>query len=537
LQGSFFGLNIAARGLTTAQRNLDVVSHNLSNVNTPGFTRQKAKQVASNPLLSFDRTGMIGTGSEVALIQRVRDEYLDYKFWSESVFFGEWDAKRILLSDVEAAFNEPSDGGFTKILNEYFNAMQELSKDPSAPATRALIKEKGVAVARYFNNLALRFEKLQHDINQNVSVKVDQLNSYATQISQLNKQIYTLEVDGSHANDLRDRREYLVDNLSKLVNIEANEIVVGKLPGGRDDKHFVVSVGGKPIVNHFELTKLTVHPRDSKVNEEDIENLYHITWEDGSKVNINSGELKGYLDVRDGNSGINGSPSFKGIPHYINKLNNFVRTFAMALNEGYCDNNSNGSIEPEEDFFGHADGYSLNSAEGDPPSGVRFFTMTGDDGNPLNSNDFIFGAGTIAEIESKYKSITARNFCVSADIIADINLISTSDQPEQKGNINVLTSMLKMRNNSHMFSEGSPEDYMKSLVATLGVDSQQAVKYYDNLNTIVKQIDNRRLSISGVSVDEEMAGMIKFQHAYMAAAKMINLMDELYDVLINRVGI
>ncbi|HHV59491.1 MAG TPA: flagellar hook-associated protein FlgK [Clostridiaceae bacterium] len=537
MHGSFFGLGIAARGLTAAQRNLDVLSHNISNVNTPGYTRQQAVQTASQPLISFDGTGMIGTGSQVSEVIRVRDEYLDYKFWSESVFQGEWDIKRQLLSELEAAFNEPSDGGFSKVLDEYFSALQELSKDPSAPATRALVKEKGISVARYFNNLAYRLEKMQHDVNQNVYIKVEEINSLASQISKLNQQIYVMEVDGNNANDLRDRRELLVDKLSKIVNIEAYEIVRGKLPSGKDDKYFVVSIGGKPIVNHFELSELKVHPRDEKLNAEDINNLFEIKWADGSSINITGGELKGYLDVRDGNSGLNDSPLFKGIPHYINKLNTFVRTFAMALNEGYCDNNANGIIEPDEDLLGHADGFWLDSVEGELPSGIRFFTMLDRDGNPMDSMSFMGSATTIDEIVSRYDGITAKNFSVSADVLDNISKISTSVNAGEKGNAKIIEQMLKMRSNTHMFSEGNPEDYMKSLIATLGVDSQQAVKYSDNQNSIIKMIQNRRMSVSGVSVDEEMANMIKFQHAYSAAAKIINTYMELYDILINRVGL
>jgi flagellar hook-associated protein 1 FlgK len=101
----------------------------------------------------------------------------------------------------------------------------------------------------------------------------------------------------------------------------------------------------------------------------------------------------------------------------------------------------------------------------------------------------------------------------------------------------VLNSLLKTRQNTKMFAEGAPEDFMKSLVATLGVDSQQAQNYQTNQEVIVKQIENRRLSDSGVSMDEEMANMVKFQHAYNASARMIQTMAEIYDTLINRLGV
>jgi len=116
----------------------------------------------------------------------------------------------------------------------------------------------------------------------------------------------------------------------------------------------------------------------------------------------------------------------------------------------------------------------------------------------------------------------------------DFNLIATSDASGEAGNIRVLNELLDFRRNADMFSEGAPEDFMKSLVATLGIDSQQADNYSDNQQIVVNQIINRRLSNSGVSIDEEMANLVKFQHAYNAAAKMIQTMSEIYETLINK---
>jgi len=530
VRSSFFGLTVAVNGLYTAQRNLDVINHNLSNINTPGYSRQQAVQTASKPMSLLDGTGMLGTGSEVTAVNRVRDEYLDFKYWSENVTYGEWSIKAELLSDIETTFNEPSDSGFTTILNDFYNALQELAKDPSSEATRALVKQRGVTMAKYFNSLASHFEKLQADINYNIKTKVEEVNSLASQIQQLNRQIYTFELDGNTANDLRDQRTLLVDKLSKIINIEANEIVVGKLPDGRDEKHFVITVGGKALVNHFNVSKLEVYQRDEsqRLNEEDIPNLYNIRWADGNSVDITGGELKGYLDVRDGNGGKTGvdgntkSPNYKGIPYYIGKLNEFVRTFAMAFNEGL------------DGTPGHADGYRLDSVEGDSPSGIRFFTITGSDGNSISSSDFM---SLSADINEVYNKITAKNFAVSADIMNDLNAISCSSEAGQVGNIENLNSLIKMRQNSHMFSEGAPEDYMKSLVAMLGIDSQQAVRYTDNQEVIIDQIENRRLSVSGVLMDEEFANLIRHQHAYNACAKMITTMSEIYNTLINKMGV
>lgn len=532
MRGSFFGFNVALTGLYSAQRSLDVVNHNISNVTTPGYSRQVALQRATKPIPMYNGTGMVGTGSEVYGVGRERDEYLDIKYWSENRTYGEWVAKQELLADMEVAFNEPSDSGFATILNEFYNSLQELSKDPGSQPVRALVRQQGITTVKYFNNMATHYEKLQADTNQRVMIKVDEANSLASQIQQLNRQIYISELDGNSANDLRDRRTLLVDKLSQIINIETNEIVSGKLPNGKDATRFSITVSGNTLVDHFNVNKMVAKQRDTgtKLNEEDIPNLYDIYWEDGNSVIVRGGELRGLLDVRDGNDGKSGvdipidSPAYKGIPYYIRKLNEFVRVYAKAFNEGEM---KNGTKVP-----GHADGFRPDSNPGDAAAGIRFFTMIGGNGKPMKSEDFMNLVGS-----DVYDNITAKNFAVSYDIMEDFNGICVSGKPGELENKEVLDSILKMRHDPHMFSEGAPEDFMKSLVAALGIDSQQAIRYQKNQKAIVKQIDNRRSSVSGVSENEEMTNLVKFQHAYNASAMMINTMTQIYDTLINRMGV
>jgi len=530
---SFFGLNIAVRGLFSAQRNLDIVNHNLNNVNTPGYSRQQVVQVAARPIAAYNGTGMIGSGSDVVAVNRVRDEYLDFKYWSENVSYGEWDAKMALLSEMEVTFNEPSDSGFTTILGDFYSSLQELAKDSGSPAVRSLVRQKGVTAAKYFNSTTTHFDNLQADINYRINANVKETNSLATQIQELNRQIYVSELEGNSANDLRDQRTLLVDKMSKIINIEVNEVVVGKLSDGREDKHFVITVSGKAIIDHFNISKLAVEQRKTKLNEEDIPDLYEVRWEDGNSLKVKGGELRGYLDIRDGNEGGNGSPLYKGIPFYQKKLNEFVRTFAMAFNEGDMDYNGDGSIDmtSSENGQGYVDGFGLDGL-----NGRRFFTILDDTANQsIDSTAFLALSG--ATVRDKYKNVTAKNIAVGFEAMTDYNTIGASDAAGETGNINVLGKLLDMRHDAQMFGVGAPEDFMKSLVATLGIDSQQSVTYSNSQLAIIKQIENKRLSDSGVSIDEEMTNMVKFQQAYNASARMIQTMSEVYDTLINRLGL
>lgn len=118
-RSTFFGFDIATRGLYTAQRGLTNVNHNIDNINTPGYSRQKITQTASRPLLMADGTGMLGTGADVTGVFRVRDMYLDTKYRSEAQYLGEWDIKDRLLEQMQAMYNEPSDSGFNAVLNDF----------------------------------------------------------------------------------------------------------------------------------------------------------------------------------------------------------------------------------------------------------------------------------------------------------------------------------------------------------------------------------------------------------------------------------
>lgn len=523
MRGAFFGLNVAVRGLFAAQRNLDVISHNLNNVATPGYSRQYGVQQAGSPIPLYDGTGMVGTGAEVNAVKRFRDEFLDFKYWSEKVSAGEWTAKREVLADLEVTFNEPSvnelsGSGFTKITNEFYDLMQELTKNPGDESVRSALRQKALTYCKYFNSMGARFEKLQSDLNHRINTKVTEVNMLASQIGQLNKQIYTAELDGNTANDLRDQRTLLVDKLSGLVNIQASEVVVGTLPNGAQNKHFTVTISGKSLVDHQMVTELKAVQRNETLNAEDIEGLYDIKWADGNEVEIRSGELKGYLDLRDGNEGLkktassDASPDYKGIPYYIKKLNEFVRTFAKSFDEGIID-----GVKVTD---GHMAGYGSNNQ-----TGIRFFTWL-KSGDPVSTSEF-----------GDYSNITAKNFTISKDVMDNIGNIACSSKSGEMENIDILKNLIDLRHNDSMFSEGSPEDFMKSLVVNVGIDSQQAKRIYNNQNTIVKQIENQRNSVSGVSINEEMANMIRYQHSYVACAKMITTMAEIYDTLINRTGV
>lgn len=516
MNSSFFGLNIGTQALFTARTALDVTAHNISNATTDGYSRQVVKQRASTPLPLGTGKGMVGTGSEVYDIVRVRDSYLDLKYWNESKTLGEYSVKRTQLSLIEGIFNEPSDEGFNAIMNEFFNSFQEVADHPESMEARTGLREQAITFTRFFNDAATRLKEYQKDINFEIGTCVQQINTIAQKIQSLNREIYRYEQYGNTANDLRDQRDLLVDELSRIVNVEAKEIEVPSSTGNIE-KRFMVSLNGQNLVNHLNYHQLEVRVREDKNNPDDVENLYDIYWGSGLKFEMAdpnlSGELKGYLDIRDGNNN-SGEMDYKGIPHYMNRLNEFVRTFARAFNEG-----KKLDGEKIEGIDGHVNGFGSNGE-----SGNYFFAYKNAD-------------GSIQDMEgADYSLLTAANFTLSTDI-DNVRNIAAAKEKNLSGDGRMMQELFSIKNNREVFKQGTPGSYMESIIGELGVNTKQSIMVEEMQTNISKVVENQRLSVSGVSSNEEMANLIKYNQAYNMAAKMISVMDEIYDVTINRMGV
>lgn len=315
---SFFGFNIATSGLFSSQRALNVTAHNIANANTPGYARQRLQVESSRPDTLPSGQGMLGTGVDSLPVVQIRDEFLDKKVRDESTTQGEWGVREDVLEMVERIFNEPSDSGITSVIDDYFASLQELSKTPENLTTRALVRQRGIALAENLRFTSSSLREYQEQLDFDLETTVTQVNGLAEQIADLNKQIYSTELDGSSANDIRDKRNLALDELSKLVDINYYE--------DNNDRFYVV-VGGHNLVAHFDSDSLVTEERTSLTNPEDAKGLHDLNWADGSTLTVNGGEIRGLLDMRDGITDTN-----KGMPYYMDKLNEFADTLVNEVN-------------------------------------------------------------------------------------------------------------------------------------------------------------------------------------------------------------
>jgi flagellar hook-associated protein 1 FlgK len=499
-----------------------------------------------------------------------------------------------------------------------YNSLQELSNNGSNLSVRSQVVNYGKSLTEFFNSLSKNLKNIQEECNFEIRNMVDKINSTAQQIAALTKQINTLEVSGGTANDLRDQRALLVDELSQVAGVTVSESVVG---AGIGVTTYLVKIDGQTLVDGANYNKLQVVPRQYKNNQNDIDGLYDIVWESGQSFNLSSqslgGALKALYEIRDGNNrhnlqgsiyGIAGdsyltltdtnineveklnipetgvitvenkkyaytgfevnideesgkytytfeleeplwqpvessdasvgeSINYKGIPYYLDQLNEFIRTFAKAYNDIHrtgkdLDNNSaadfftaTNKVNGREYVFGPlADSddqyyYEYN----------RFSSQTGGFYEEVPQNRPLYGS---------YYFMTAENFTINSDLINNPNRIATAtDVVNGIDNNDVVEALIALKRDKTMFGQGDPGGFMNTLVADIGIDTRKANNFATNQEDILNAITNQKLSISGVDIDEEAMNLVRFQNAYNLSAKVISVMNEIYDRLINYMGV
>lgn len=477
MRSTFGGIEISKRGILTQQAALTTSGHNVANANTPGFSRQVVKMVAAEPIeaLSLQRStipGQMGQGVMFTEVKRIREAFLDKQFANENKSLGEWTIRQDTLEKLEAIINEPTDTGLRQVLDNFWNSWQELSKQPDNLETRAVVKESALAVTDAFNHAAKQLKDLGSDLNDNVTVKVTQVNTTLKQIAGLNNEIFRVEGLGNNANDLRDQRDLLVDELSKVINVSVQEESGG----------YHVRMGNQDLVVADTATEFT----DATANS-------------AYPTDLNSGELYGLM-----------LSNQRYVTEYKNQLNSMVSTIVTAVNDM------------------HKQGYTLQ----DPPTkGGDFFV-------PIT--DF----NTAAETVKVSTNITdnVERIAASARTYIDANGV----ERVVKGNNEQALKLAGIKNTKYNFdgsgvtkiilNGGTFDEFLRAVVSEIGVQTQEAQRQVTNQKILVDQVDARRQSISGVSLDEEMADMIKYQHAYNAAARSLTTFDEMLDKVINSMG-
>ncbi|MCI8483274.1 MAG: flagellar hook-associated protein FlgK [Lachnospiraceae bacterium] len=326
MPSTFFGLTIAGSALNSFHAATNTVANNISNVNTKGYSRQEAVRIAAEALRVNQRYGMAGSGVTTTEIIQKRDFYYDVKYWENNARVGMYDTKLYGVQQIED-FLKDDDAvkGFQTILDEMFGALEELKKTPESLDARQAFISKSQNFTNFFHSMSIGLTRIQEDFNQEIATQVEKINSIAQKIALLNRQINVIELQGVHANELRDQRALLVDELSELVPVEVEEtkVVNSNYPdmytGGTN---YILKINGQTLVDSFEYNTLVCRAREEKVNQSDAEGLYDIYWE-RNDVPFNpasrtcEGRLKALFEVRDGNN----NEAFQGVVESVTSGN------------------------------------------------------------------------------------------------------------------------------------------------------------------------------------------------------------------------
>ncbi|MCT8140146.1 flagellar hook-associated protein FlgK [Anaerobacillus sp. CMMVII] len=522
MRSTFQGLETARRALYTSQTALHTTGHNIANANTPGFSRQRVNLTTTTPFpgVGFNRPGIpgqIGTGVQAGSIQRIREGFLDLQFRNETSKFGYWDTKHTALEKMEDIMNEPSEKGLANTLDKFWTSLQDLSVHPEDSGARSVVRQRGMALAETFNYTANSLVAIQRDLKSQIDITIKDINSIAKQINSINKQIAGIEPHGYLPNDLYDERDLLVDQLSQLVNIKvepvrsdglALEIAEGKytikliddngqelgitLVDGRDLTHNEVQVTYDQDTGLVDKIKFGPEKLETGVNRV----VSELNFEDFTAI----GKLQANLEVH-GYLGKDGSE--QGVyPKMLQELDQMAYTFVQEFNRV------------------HNEGWTLNDVKnGNKGASVDFFTYK--DFQPTSNN--IKGA--------------ALKLMVSDDIIRELDNIAASlggfsgDGANALALANVKDALLDFGGTTT-----TVQSFYQGVIGEMAVNTNEAARMVYNTETLRLSINQRRESVSGVSLDEEMTNLIQFQHAYNAAARTITLVDEMLDRIINGMG-
>jgi len=593
LPGTFFALEIARRAILASQTNLQVISHNIANSSTPGYSRQRAELRTGPPLAypSFQRgefAQQLGGGVEVAAIQRIRDFFLDHIIRNQIGDLNNYDTVNQVYQSLEVLFNEPSESGLGTAINEFFVAWSDLANDPELTGTRANLREKAITLANNFHDYNNRLNEMVADANTQITLKVNEVNNLLGQIADLNKQVMQVEGLGDKANDLKDRRDLLVEQLSEIISINTLDepdssvsVMIGALRIVQKDTYRGLEtyiIGSDKVgirirgVTFPEITAGTLKGL-FQVRDETIPEFQRRLDVLASAIanRVNRYHIQGWgLDGRRGRTFFSDTHTaqLKGTIFLPAATTEKTTLFDLGVTQGFFEvqdtritltkdevssdnslalsdlleriNQSQPTVRASLQYDALDNPYIsfdlYNPAQED--DGIKLFvgssnflSLTGLDNATLEflaGNDFYANASakvSVSELLQSNLDVIAAGLDPGDDIFPGVG-----------DNTNALR-VAAIEDDAKAVEGTTIGDFYNSIIASLGVQSQANTRLVANQEVLVTQLKNQRESISGVNLDEEAINMIEHQRMYEGAARVVSVVDTLLDTLINRMGV
>ncbi len=623
MSGLFGTLNISKSGLFSQQNAIDVTSHNIANANTEGYSRQRVELVTTRPYTTgVSGAGQLGTGVQVDAINRIRDSFLDYHTRVELGVQGEYTARDQFLSQIENIINEPSDTGISSLMSSFYDSWQQLSKKADTSSAKKVVAEQSLALTNELNHTYNELQQLKTDTQSLMKDTVFDLNNLLEQVSQLNQEIIQVKVAGQEPNDLMDRRDLLLDELSSKFGlkidknnfhgitvtteedpVDPNAEFGGSAPLDASNKSMniiqslnpddecrfscvtsILDKNNKAGYTGAGAYKVTYYKYGDTSNEDNKVDIYvnienedqynalnesRVLWadNDGNALSVNdsvngTGDVLGKLDGTGSNTGIvdgtgtavtgttatsaisfsnlklfqppsgelSGYASVQSdIDEYVDEINKLAKSLAFSVNAimtqsaTYTDDNATTGIY---NFFVNATGDNTDEA------GINAGNITVN--SKLLADNTLIIAGT-----SSASGESDGNRALAVADLKDVRMLVqglTDDMDRGEFLTGIFNSDSNLGGLSNITSSASGmtmDTYFKDTVDRIGIQEQEAKRMVKNQATLLAGFQESKDSVSGVSMDEEMANLIQYQHAYQANSKVISTVDELLDVVIN----
>lgn len=536
-------LDIAKTALLGSQKAINVTSHNISNANTPGYTRQVPVIESMEPV-PFGGL-YYGTGVNVSGIERVYDSFQTTQIRDAGASLARYEARGGHLSSIEAMFNDFGGSGLGTRLDEFFNSFEDVASSPSTYAERSALLSSATVLADDLNRIGISLNQNITRINTHMEAQVSEINTLGSQIAELNSKIATIEVSNISANDLRDQRDLLLKDLSKIVDVSIVE---------NRDSMVDVYVGGSFLVAGTRVSELS-----TAINPDNPE-VYDIV-SNGMALNdrISGGSLKGDLDgaaylqdtlskldllsvsiVKDVNIlhksgyGLDSSTDvdFFDPPSVYTQASNRNTGGAVISGGTVTDLTLLTLDDYEVRFSGPANYTVVNTATKTVAASGAYVS-----GNPITVDGLSFtitdnsgapAAGDVFKVSATKNA--AQNIGVS---VTDPNKVAASSSDATLPGDNTNAMALAALRDSVSVDGATFSEYYRSIVTGVGTALGETKTNFAAQDKVVEQLENARESLSGVSLEEEAVSLIRLQKAYEAAAKVMGTVDAMFDALLN----
>lgn len=479
-------LSIGKSGLFASKKSLATTSHNISNVNTEGYSRQQVKTKTNVPLGQGDF--VMGSGVNIQSVKRVHDTLIEKRLNSAVTDHSFHDEKKFQLERVEEVFNETTTEGINKVLNRFFNSFRELANQPENETVRAVVRDNAKIVMSDFQRSREQLREVRAGINNKIQNAAIDINTLSHSIAKLNKDITRLEISGGETGDLRDQRDLAVKNLAEYMDVHTYEDEKGQFVVSTPGAGSLVTGG---VVSELKTGSVIRGNTGSNKDESNLELYFADKPTAPITENIRSGKISALKKARD-----------EDIQELEDQLDQLAYTIVKSTNAIH----KKGFINEELPLDENGNPYVLGSKK---MTGIEFFKDLTD----------VKGAADLIDL--------------SNDVKNDLNNIATALSPNSPGDNRVAIAISKLQHEKIVGNADATleEHYLKS-VGKIGLSVSKARIDTEQSMGILAQAKSIKERISGVSIDEETANMVKYQHAYEASARVIRAADEMFQTVL-----